>query len=404
MDLWKLFAIFVLIIAFVKYRFPLWSAILGGMALTALLFRVPPAAAVRLIYMASISWDTIVLLLAFYSITFLQRMMEKRRYLLRIEKAMERVFKNRRLNVMLTPMVIGLLPSAGAVLLAAPIVDRSCGDYISREEKAFIASYYRHIPESFLPTYSSILIALQLSGQDMTKFVLLMLPLVAVLMFLGYVFYVRHVPAWVDEKEMASLTREQARRDLFICLSPIAATVTLSLVFKVPVYLAVFCIATIFALAARFSVKELLPMFLSAAEVKLLFTTTVIMQFKDILVYTGVLGRLPDYFSGLPLPPAIIFGIIFFIGTLISGGQAMIALCLTTSLTAVQGGGSGFFVFVMSIIYIAMQISPAHICLEIAAGAFGINFLDLVKKTLPVLLCFMVICAVYCRGIYLLGL
>jgi len=168
MELLKLFCIFALIIAFVKRKFPLWTAIAAGMIFTILLFRVSPDNSLRLIYAATVSNDTIVLLLAFYSITFLQRMMEKRLYLLRVEKAMERVFKNRRLNLMLTPMVIGLLPSAGAVLLAAPTVDRSAGKWLTQEEKAFVASYYRHVPESFLPTYSSILLALQLSGHDMT--------------------------------------------------------------------------------------------------------------------------------------------------------------------------------------------------------------------------------------------
>lgn len=76
MDIWKLSAVFILIVSFVKYRLPLWSAMLCGTVLTILLFRVPQPAAWRLIYRASTSGATIALLLAFYSITYLQRMME----------------------------------------------------------------------------------------------------------------------------------------------------------------------------------------------------------------------------------------------------------------------------------------------------------------------------------------
>lgn len=403
MELWKLLAVFALIITLVKYKLPLWSAILGGMSLSALLFSIPKKMALRLMFMASISNDTIVLVLAFYSITYLQRMMERRDYLLRIEKAMERIFKNRQLNIMLTPMVIGLLPSAGAVLLAAPIVDRSGGEYLSQEDKTFVTSYYRHIPESFLPTYSSILLALQLSSQDMTRFVIFMLPMVIVLMGLGYMFHVRHVPAAVDEKAFASLSAQQATSDLFTCLWPIAVTVAAVLVLKIRVYTAILGVVSVFSLTGRFSLKELILMVYTAAEKRLIFTTVIIMQFKELLMYTGILARLPDYFSMLVLPPAVIFGIIFFAGTLISGSQAMIALCLPMSLIAVQGGGLSFFIFVMCVIYIAMQISPTHICLEIVCGAFDTSFISLVRRTLPVLAAFLIICSVYCYSLYYLG-
>lgn len=403
MEVWKLLAVFALIITFVKYRYPLWSAMMAGMALTAILFGVPADRAARLIYRASVSNDTIVLLLAFYSITFLQRMMEKRAYLRRVERAMEIFFRNRRLNLMLTPMVIGLLPAAGAVLLAAPIVDRSAGEWLTKEEKTFVTSYYRHIPESFLPTYSSILLALQLSGFDMTRFVLLMLPMVAALVLMGYVFYVRRVPAEVDAQPGEAGETGGTAWDL-LCVWPIAVTVAAVLILKIRVYIAILPVALIFAVTARFSPRELIPMLYSAAEKRLLFTTAVIMQFKEILMYTGVLSRLPEYFQALVLPPAIIFGLIFFIGTLISGGQAMIALCLPMSLIAVPDGGMAFFVFVMCVTYIAMQISPAHICLEIVCGAFETDFISLIRKTMPVLAGFLVISGVYCYGIYLLGL
>jgi len=403
MELLKLFCIFALIIAFVKRKFPLWTAIAAGMIFTVLLFRVSPDNSLRLIYAATVSNDTIVLLLAFYSITFLQRMMEKRLYLLRVEKAMERVFKNRRLNLMLTPMVIGLLPSAGAVLLAAPIVDRSAGKWLTQEEKAFVASYYRHVPESFLPTYSSILLALQLSGHDMTRFVLLMLPMVVALTILGYVFYVCRVPFEVEKNTYETISAGQAAADL-LCVWPIAVTVAVVLILKIRVYVAILPVVLLFSILARFSLSELIPMIYSAMEKRLLFTTVVIMQFKEILMFTGVLERMPDYFQVLAIPPAAIFGLIFFVGTLISGGQAMIALCLPMSLMAVPSGGMSFFIFIMCVIYIAMQISPAHICLEIVCTSFEIDFISLIRKTMPVLTCFLVICCVYCYGIFLLGL
>ena len=113
---------------------------------------------------ASVSPITVSLVLAFYTITFLQRMLEKRKQLIRAEEALSGLFNSRRVNAMLAPFIIGLLPSAGAVIIACPIVDNAGGEYISKEDKTFITSYFRHISEAFMPTYSSIILALQLSG------------------------------------------------------------------------------------------------------------------------------------------------------------------------------------------------------------------------------------------------
>ena len=87
------------------------------------------------------------------------------------EQSLISIFNSRRVNAMIALFIIGLLPSVGAVLIAAPIVDNAGGDYVTLEEKTFITSYFRHISEAFLTTYASILLALNLSGVDMTYFV-----------------------------------------------------------------------------------------------------------------------------------------------------------------------------------------------------------------------------------------
>ena len=108
--------------------------------------------------------ETISVALSFYLITFLQRMLEMRGRLGQAEEALDDIFHNRRVNASMAPAVIGLLPSAGALLISGAIVKNSCGDYMSDEDMTFTTSFFRHIPESFLPTYASILLAITLSG------------------------------------------------------------------------------------------------------------------------------------------------------------------------------------------------------------------------------------------------
>lgn len=400
LDIVKLIVIFTGIVFFIKLKKPLYISILVGAVISVILYRIPIITSFQLAFKSCTSKDTISLVLAFYTITYVQRMMEKRGHLLLAEKSLDNIFNSRRINAMIAPFVIGLLPSAGAVLIAAPIVQNASGDYLTREEQTFVTSYYRHISEAFLPTYSSILLALDLSGVDMTKFVVGMLPMVAILFILGYVFYVRKIP------KSNGISQSKDKKDdiinLIISLWPIAVTITIILTLKIPVYMAVIPVIIVSAILNKFSVDELIPMVKTAFETKLIVSTVMIMIFKELLTFTGVIGRLPEYFEKLPIHPAIIFSLIFVIGTLVAGSQAIIALALPLAFATIPDGGLALMILLMCMTYIAMQVSPTHICLAIVTEAFDVSFIELVKKTFPILIIFTAITAVYSYLLFML--
>lgn len=400
LDIIKLIIIFTGIVFFIKLKKPLYISILVGAVISVILYRIPIITSFQLAFKSCTSKDTISLVLAFYTITYVQRMMEKRGHLLLAEKSLDNIFNSRRINAMIAPFVIGLLPSAGAVLIAAPIVQNASGDYLTREEQTFVTSYYRHISEAFLPTYSSILLALDLSGVDMTKFVVGMLPMVAILFILGYVFYVRKIP------KSNGISQSKDKKDdiinLIISLWPIAVTITIILTLKIPVYKAVIPVIIVSAILNKFSVDELIPMVKTAFETKLIVSTVMIMIFKELLTFTGVIGRLPEYFEKLPIHPAIIFSLIFVIGTLVAGSQAIIALALPLAFATIPDGGLALMILLMCMTYIAMQVSPTHICLAIVTEAFDVSFIELVKKTFPILIIFTAITAVYSYLLFML--
>lgn len=120
-----------------------------------------------------------------------------------------------------------------------------------------------------------------------------------------------------------------------------------------------------------------------------------IMIFKDILTYTGVINRLPAAFAGLPVPPVAVFALIFLLGTIVAGSQAIIALCMPLAFAAIPDGGVGLMVLLMCMTYIAMQVSPAHVCLPIVIEVFDTSFLDLVRRTVPIMLQFLLIVSGY---------
>ena len=399
MDLIKLFAVFFLIVATLKLKKPLYVSILTGIAGTSLLYGVGFIQTVQIMGISSVSPITITLILAFYSITFLQRMLEKREKLILAEKALCGIFNSRRVNAMIAPFIIGLLPSAGAVIIACPIVDNAGGEYISKEDKTFITSYYRHISEAFLPTYSSILLALQLSGVDMSAFVLLMLPMALILFILGYYMYVKKIP--VETGLPNSTNKKDDVKNLVLSIWPILLAIIGILAIKIQVHVAVAIVIVLNFITGKFSWKEIQPMFFSAFEKKLIFNTIVIMMFKDVLTYTGVIDRLPENFAGLPVPPVIIFALVFLVGTIVAGTQAIIALGIPLAFAAIPGGGLPLMVLLMSMTYIAMQVSPTHICLAIVTEEFKTSYIELVKRTVPVMALFLLVLSGYSFVLYM---
>ncbi len=398
MDIIKLVAVFAIIVVVMRMNKPLYISVTVGSIATALLYGIGFSDLIQALRIGIIGGDTIMLVLAFYSITFLQRMLEKRGHLIQAEKSLTNIFNSRRINAMIAPFIIGLLPSAGAVLIASPIVDTAAGNDLTQEEKTFVTSFYRHISEAFLPTYASIILAVNLSGLEMTSFILGMLPMIGILFFLGYIFYVRKIPK-VEERLEGIIKTHEIKR-LFEALWTIMLSITIILVFGTPVHLSVIPVIILSYFINKFRYKEIRSMFYTAFETKLILTTVVIMVFKELLTATGVIESLPDYFSAMAVPPVVIFGLIFFFGTLVAGSKAMIALALPIAFATIPGGGISLLVFLMSINYIAMQISPTHICLAIITEEHGTSFISLVRKTMPVLVSFVLIASAYSYLLY----
>ena len=402
MEILKLILVFLVIVAILKFDKPLWAATIGAVVSTSFLYGISWLETLRITGKSLTSMSTVSVLLIFYLITFLQRMLEKRGALRAAQQSLYGIFNNRRVNASLAPIFIGLLPTAAAVTICGAIVEEASENYLTVEEKAFVASYYRHIPESFVPTYSSVILGIHLSGVDLSSYLCGMLPLVFVLIGLGYVFQLRKLP-----KDTGQPKSEHRGRDFItLCrnLWTITLVVILTVFFKIPVYAATLSVIILYLFTDSFIWDEIKPIFLTAFESKLLINTAIILVFRDVITAAGVIEILPDFFSALPIPPYLIFFLIFFFGTVVSGLMAITAICLPLAFATVPNAGVALLILLLSTGYIAMQISPTHICLAIVTEYFKINMGSLVKKTMPVVVSFSVILIGYYLLLTSLGL
>ena len=373
----KLAVIFIVIMVMVLAKLKLRDAMIAAILLTVILFGIPLGDAAKLMIQSVYEKDTLLVVGSFILVTFLQRIMENRKLLERAEMALQRLSGDRRMVCVIAPVIIGFLPSAGAVNICGAIVDKATGRDLDVEEKTFVTSYYRHISESFSPTYNAILLALSITAVSTGQFVLFMAPMVVVLLVLGYVFYLRKLSKGYETGADENINKKEEFKQLLYCFWPLVLCIVLSII----VY--------------RLSLKEVLDFAKTSVEWRIIFNTIILMMFKNILTYTGAIGKLPDLFAGSAIPQFAAFGIIMFLGTIISGANSMIVLLIPLAFASIPHAGAGLLVYLMALSYAAMQISPTHICLAIITEYFRVSWGQLMKKTIPVIVVFVVILTGY---------
>lgn len=396
LDVFRLVAVFAVMIGAMWLKRPMWMAVLIASVAAILIYRLPLSVAGQAIMTGATSWTTIQTLLVFYTITFLQRMMEKRKNLSNSQIALNGLFNNRRINASVAPFLLGCLPAASTVLICGPIVRESVGNYLNAEEKAAVTSYFRHISESFMPTYTTIFIAIGLSdgAVTVTGFLLAMVPMIIALFVTGYIIYLRRIPK--DTGMIPDQPKSYYWKLLAKSVWAIALAIVIILVFRLPVWLAVFLCIVLNIFANRFSLGEMLPFFRSAFEGRLVLSTLLVMIFKELLSATGVIAILPQFFATLPIPTFLVFAIIFFLGTVVAGSQAIIVLCMPMAMASLNGGAAlALFVLLMCMSYVAMQISPVHICLTMCAEDFKVPLGSMCMKTIPMVFTFALISFAY---------
>lgn len=388
----KLALIFLLIIVLLAFKRPLWQAILGGLAATALFYQIRPWDMVCLTGNVVTSWSSASVLLSLYLITFLQRILEARSQIRLAQEDLNGLFHNRRINIIGACLFIGLLPSAASMLLCAELVKNATDGYLDAKEQAFVSSWFRHIPESMLPTYTAVLLMLSLSGVETAKFMVGMIVPVLFLGALGYFVYLRRVPTTVDSPR--SQNRWLDCVHLFQHLWSLLLILVLILAFHFEVVTAVLVSIVLSIVVYRVTMQEFKTFVFSAFEKKMLGNTFLVLILKEFLSFTGVLPQLPDALAKLPLPTYLIFGLLFFLATIISGSTAAIAMGTPLAFAAIPGGAP-LMIYLMCMAHAASQLSPTHVCLVVATDYFHITLGELVRKTIPISIAFCVLITLY---------
>ncbi|MBI5552279.1 MAG: DUF401 family protein [Desulfobacterales bacterium] len=183
----RILLVFTLVLLAIKRKWSLGSALLGGALLLGLAFAMAPgalllAAGGALMHPKTLSLAAVVALILVFSHT-----LEKAGQMQRLLDGFRGLIRRPRINLVVFPALIGLLPMPGGAIFSAPMVKSLGAEHrLNPAQLSYINYWFRHIWEYWWPLYPGVLLTTTLAGVDLWRLVLCTAPLTLVALCAGY--------------------------------------------------------------------------------------------------------------------------------------------------------------------------------------------------------------------------
>jgi integral membrane protein (TIGR00529 family) len=190
----RIVASLLAILAFQKLLGRLDAGMLMGMIVLALWTGQSASSMQDIIAARILSLDTLFLVLVIAGVICLSSLMSQSGVMKDLVVSLKSRLPKRAILATL-PAVVGLLPMPAGALFSCPLIDDADADNeLTSNQKTEINYWFRHVWEFWWPLYPGMLLAVDISGVPIWKFVLLMLPLFFAAVLAGHVFLLRDTP------------------------------------------------------------------------------------------------------------------------------------------------------------------------------------------------------------------
>jgi len=302
---------------------------------------------------------------------------------------------SKKVALMVSPALFGLLPVAGGALMSAPIVDQ-IDPALDSNRKVAINVWYRHVLLLVYPLSSALLVASVLSGISLYLIVLTLLIPFILMIFVGYFTLLKPVD---KSKESTNRNLKKVFHNLIpLIIAPIIdflgrlffpisfpeLFVFIGLIISISISLK-------FAKMNVFNIKEI------SRKMKVWrFPLLIIAMFLFLSIFLE--SGVPEQISALNLPFALFISIGFLLG--FTTGRVQLPISILIPIYLVQNLVLSMpiidFVFLYFAIYLGYLITPLHPCLAYSINYFKTNYIKSFKHVvIPTFICFGILYAVF---------
>jgi len=308
----------------------------------------------------------------------------------RLVPAMQGLFKSRRLALALIPLMMGMLPTPGGIMLSAPMV-REAGDKIGveRSRLAAINFLFRHQWEPVWPLFPAVPLIQSLLGISALTLFCYHIMLTGAGILVGVIVLLMFgIPPKRPEHEPAKRHVSYHLKDFFHAFWPIVFTAGLYVALDVPPAIGIF-LAIIGLLAMhRVPFRRWSAVFKAAREPDMVLLIFGALFFKLNLEASGAIGSVVDFLISSHVPPHVL---LFLLPMLVgfTTGVTMPTVAITYPfLIAFIGTGPdvkmGLETLAFSGLLFGLWVTPVHLCLPLSASYFQTSLLKIIiKMVLP---------------------
>jgi len=380
-----------------RYRMKIGRAMVLSAALLALLLQVSPGLAWRTL---AEEWrnlptqETTPFLFATLTglvllVNVLGAAMQETGVSARLVPALRRLFGSRRAVLAGMPLMMGMLPTPGGIMLSAPMV-RDLGDAtgVRRDLQAAINFFFRHQLEAVWPLFPSVpLIQAMLQIPPGRLLVWnLILPLAG--LTAGAFFLLRRgFPAAQPASAEALPGRRAALRDFAHAFWPILLTVGLYAGCHIPAALGILAAILLFLAAQRVPLARWGRLFAAGLEADFVLLILGALLYKLNLDAVRAVPEISAYLESRHIPAAaLVFGLPFLVAFVTGVTMPTVAMTFPV-LKAFLGEGPSarmdLEVLAFAGVMIGLFLTPVHLCLALSASYFEAPLGRIVLRVLP---------------------
>jgi hypothetical protein len=393
----KMVMIFFLVLICIRKKLSLGNAFLLGTLFLSLLFGLKPQATLTSIFASITDPKTLSIAVVVSLILVLSSSMELAGQMQRMLKNFQGLVASPRLNLVIFPALIGLLPMPGGAVFSAPMVkELGMRSKLSEAQLSFVNYWFRHIWEHWWPLYPGILLTTVITEISLLAIIAVMCPFTAVAVWLGYRALKSpgsfptndkknpRLPLWPFIKELVPI--------LVVIFPGLGMGVLLSKLFpgfpiskEIGLILAL-CMAIAWVwYQNRTSKKQILSTLTNPQLLNMMYMIIGILIFKGILTDSHAAAAISQELIQMHIPLVLIAVVLpLLVG--MSGGIviAFVGSTLPILVSLIQSLGEAQFLpaYVMLILvsgFTGVMLSPMHLCFLLSNEYFGVTLIPVYR-------------------------
>jgi integral membrane protein (TIGR00529 family) len=311
----------------------------------------------------------------------------------RLVPAMHGLFRSRRVALAAIPLLMGMLPTPGGIMLSAPMV-REAGDKIGveRSRLAAINFFFRHQWEPVWPLFPAVPLIVDMLGVPAGRVIgyHLALSLAGIAGGVVALLLVGIPPRSAEYAPIPGHLGSHAK-DFLHALWPILFTGALYVKWRIPPAIGVFLAILGLLLLHRVDVRRWGGIFKAAKEPDMALLLLGALWFKLNLEASGAVGSVVGFFNQMHMPPLLVLFVLPFLVSFSTGVTTpTVAITYPFLLPFIRtSGGISLSVETLAFagVVFGLAVSPIHLCLALSASYFNTPLVRIVIKVLPAALC-----------------